>query len=82
MQEEQRHDGPPARPHRWLGSSRYGLRSHVALEPEHSGLEHISYARCDQLRLVSVERLTSRRGLIGPGSMQDIDQSLRFVLDL
>lgn len=60
----------------------YGLRSHVELEPEHSGLEHASYARCDQLRVVSVERLTSRHGMVSPGSMQEIDQSLRFVLDL
>ncbi|WP_309621165.1 type II toxin-antitoxin system PemK/MazF family toxin [Salinibacterium sp.] len=60
----------------------YGLRSHVELEPEVSGLEHTSYARCDQLRVVSVERLTSRHGMVGPGSMQEIDQSLRFVLDL
>ena len=60
----------------------YGLRSHVELEPEHSGLEHISYARCDQLRVASVARLISRQGLVGPGPMQDIDQSLRFVLDL
>ena len=60
----------------------YGLRSHVELEPEHSGLEHTSYARCDQLLVVSVERLTSRQGRVGPGSMQEINQSLRFVLDL
>lgn len=60
----------------------YGLRSHVELEPKHSGLEHTSYARCDQLRVVSVERLNSRQGMVGPGTMQKIDQSLRFVLDL
>ncbi len=60
----------------------YGLRSHIELEPENSGLEHTSYARCDQLRVVSVERLTSRQGMVDPGSMQEIDRSLRFVLDL
>ncbi|WP_307856916.1 type II toxin-antitoxin system PemK/MazF family toxin [Mycolicibacter acidiphilus] len=40
----------------------YGLRSHVELEPEAGGLDHTSYARCDQLRVVSVERLSSRQG--------------------
>ncbi|MCV7270108.1 type II toxin-antitoxin system PemK/MazF family toxin [Mycobacterium doricum] len=60
----------------------YGLRSHVELEPANSGLDHTSYARCDQLRAVSTERLSSRRGLIGPEQMQAIDQALRFVLDL
>jgi mRNA interferase MazF len=60
----------------------YGLRSHVELDPGMSGLDHRSYARCDQLRVVSTERLSSRRGTIGPEQMRAIDQALRFVLDL
>ena len=60
----------------------YGLRSHVELEPTDSGLDHTSYARCDQLRVVSAERLQSRQAMIGPGRLQAIDQALRFVLDL
>ncbi|WP_019971099.1 type II toxin-antitoxin system PemK/MazF family toxin [Mycobacterium sp. 141] len=60
----------------------YGLGSHVELEPASSGLDHVSYARCDQLRVVSVERLSSRQGMISPEQMQAIDQALRFVLDL
>ena len=60
----------------------YGLRSHVELEPQGSGLDRVCFARCDQVRVVSVERLSSRQGLIGPDRMQAIDQALRFVLDL
>lgn len=60
----------------------YGLRSLIELEPEQSGLGRTSYARCDQLRVISVERLVTRRGRIGPGPMSAIDQALRFVLDL
>jgi len=60
----------------------YGLLSHVELEPASSGLDHASYARCDQLRVVSVERLSSRQGMIGPEQIQAIDQALRFVLDV
>lgn len=60
----------------------YGLRSHVELESANSGLDHTSYARCDQLRVVSVERLSSRQGVISPDRMQAIDRALRFVLDL
>lgn len=60
----------------------YGLRSHVELEPGDSELDRTSYARCDQLRVVSVQRLSSRQGMLGPGRLQDIDQALRFVLDL
>lgn len=60
----------------------YGLRSHVELESVQSGLRHVSYARCDQLRVVSVQRLSSRQGMVDPEQMHAIDQALRFVLDL
>lgn len=65
-----------------ITSSGYGLRSHVELDPQGSGSDHISYARCDQLRVVAAERLSSRKGLVGPEEMRAIDQALRFVLDL
>lgn len=65
-----------------ITTASYGLRSHVDLEPDGSGLDHTSYARCDQLRVVSVERLSSRQGMIRPDQMQAIDQALRFVLEL
>lgn len=60
----------------------YGLRSHIELEPTETGLDHTAYARCDQLRTVSVERLISRIGMVSPAPMRSIDQALRFVLDL
>jgi mRNA interferase MazF len=47
-----------------------------------SGLDHTSYARCDQLRVISTERLSSRRGMIGPEQMGAVDRAFRFVLDL
>ncbi len=65
-----------------ITSAGYGLRSHVELEPESGGLDHTSYARFDQLRVVSVDRLSSRQGMISPEQMHAIDQALRFVLDL
>jgi mRNA interferase MazF len=65
-----------------ITSARYGLRSHVEVEPGTSGLRHTSYARCDQLRVISTERLSTRTGMIAPDQMRAIDQALRFVLDL
>lgn len=65
-----------------ITSTAYGLRSHIELEPSASGLNHTSYTRCDQLRVVSAARLASRRGMIRPDQMRSIDQALRFVLDL
>lgn len=65
-----------------ITSAAYGLRSHVEVEPGSSGIGHTSYARCDQLRVISTVRLSSRRGRIAPDQMVAIDQALRFVLDL
>ncbi len=56
-----------------ITTASYGLRSHVELASEGSGLDHTSYARCDQLRVVSVERLSSRQGIVGPDQMRTID---------
>ena len=60
----------------------YGLRSHVEVEPGTSGLEHTSYARCDQLRTISTDRLRSRCGVIAPDQMSSIGKAVRFALDL
>ena len=60
----------------------YGLRSHIEMDPGSSGLHHTSFARCDQLRVVSVQRLETRHGVVGLETMARIDQALRFVLDL
>lgn len=65
-----------------VSSRAYGLRSHIELETGTSGLNHTSYARCDQLRVVSVDRLSSRLGMVAPDQLHAIDQALRFVLDL
>lgn len=65
-----------------IGSKAYGLRSHVELEPGVSGLDHVSYARCDQLRTVSTRRLLDRRGAASEDEISRVDQTLRFVLDL
>lgn len=65
-----------------VGSAHYRLRSHVELEAGTGGLVQTSYARCDQLRVVSTARLVRRRGRLGPEETVLIDQGLRFVLDL
>ncbi len=63
-------------------STAYGFRSHIELETGASGLGHTSYARCDQLRVISTARLASRRGAVGSDELRAIDRALRCVLDL
>jgi mRNA interferase MazF len=65
-----------------VGSTSYGLRSHVEIQPGDSGLEHLSYARCDQIRVISTERIVARRGIAAVDEIHAIDQALRFILDL
>jgi mRNA interferase MazF len=65
-----------------VGSTSYGLRSHVELSAGNSGLAHVSYARCDQLRAVSTDRIRRRRGSAVGDEISRLDQALRFVLDL
>jgi mRNA interferase MazF len=65
-----------------VGSTRYGLRSHVELSVGNSGLAQVSYARCDQLRTVSTERIRRRRGAAAGNEVSRLDQAIRFVLDL
>lgn len=65
-----------------VGSADYGLRSHVELESGPSGLDHTSYAGCDQLRVISIDRFSDRRGMVARDQLRAIDQALRFVLDL
>lgn len=65
-----------------ITSTAYGLRSHIEVEPGDSGLNHTSFARCDQLRVISRERLASRLGHLRPDELRSIAQALRFVLDL
>ena len=63
-------------------STDYGLRSHIEIATGVSGPEHPSYARCDQIRVVSTERIRLRRGDIAPDELRAIDRALRFILDL
>jgi mRNA interferase MazF len=65
-----------------VGSTFYGLRSHIELEPGDGGLDHPSYARCDQIRVVSTERIVARRGVAAVDEVHAINQALRFILDL
>jgi mRNA interferase MazF len=65
-----------------VGSTSYELRSHVEIEPGDSGLDHLSYARCDQIRVISIERIVARRGAAAVDESHAIDQALRFILDL
>lgn len=65
-----------------ISSASYGLRSHIEIEPGLSGLDHVSYARCDQLRVISTKRFVTHRGLVTAATTREIEHALRFILGL
>lgn len=65
-----------------LTSTRRELPSHVEIDHPGSGLDHPSYAKCEDTKPVSDRRLIDRLGAAGPDAMFQIGRVLRFLLDL
>lgn len=64
-----------------LTTVRRGLPSHVEIEPGSSGLDHTSYAKCEDVKSVSERRLVDRLGVAGAESMFAITRVLRYLLE-
>ena len=58
------------------------LPNHVAIEPGATGLHRVSYAKCEDLRSVSQERLVHRIGAAPEGVMAQVSEILRHLLTL
>ena len=63
-------------------TSRRGLPLHVEVEPGQSGLDETSYAKCEDVKSVAVERMVRRFGTIPPEAVHQIGRTLRYVLEL
>lgn len=59
-----------------------GLPSHVELDPQASGLDEVSYAKCEDIKSVSEQRLISKLGQADEAAMFSILRVLRFLLDV
>ena len=59
-----------------------GWNTHVPVQPGDSGLHRVSYAKCEDLRSVSQERLVHRIGGAPQGVMTQVSQILRHLLTL
>ena len=62
-------------------TTRRGLPSHVELDAVSSGLDDITYAKCEDIKSISDERLIARLGDAPIDSLFEITRSLRFLLD-
>jgi mRNA interferase MazF len=59
-----------------------GLPSHVELDPDSSGLDEISYAKCEDVKSVSEQQLIGRLGVSDERASFEILRALRFLMDL
>ena len=63
-------------------TSRRNLPSHIEIEPGESGLDQVSYAKCEDLKSISDRWLVGRLGSAGPEVTHEIARVLRILLDL
>jgi mRNA interferase MazF len=59
-----------------------GLPSHIEIDPDGSGLDETSYAKCEDVESISDQRLIARLGAVREEAMFKIARALRFLLDL
>jgi mRNA interferase MazF len=65
-----------------LTRTRHELPTRIEIEPDPSnGLDHLSYARCEDIRSVSERRLVHRLGLVDSLVMTLVAKTLRTFLE-
>lgn len=65
-----------------LTTARRGLPSHVEIEPGGSGLDEVSYAKCEDVKSISERRLIVRLGSVSADIVFRVARALRFLLEL
>jgi mRNA interferase MazF len=63
-------------------TTRRGLASHVEIDPDVSGLDEVSYAKCEDVKSISEQRLIARLGAVHDAATFQIGRALRFLLDI
>jgi len=65
-----------------LTRTRRDLPSHVEIAPSDSGLAETSYAKSEDIKAISAERLVRRLGRAQPASLDQIGRALALLLEL
>ena len=55
---------------------------HVPIKPPEGRLSVLSFAKCEDIRSVSKQRLTRFYGTVSPQTMVEVEQRMRILLDL
>jgi mRNA interferase MazF len=59
-----------------------GVRSHVPIDPPEGGLKVQSFAKCEDVRSVFIDRLIARWGTVSASTMATVAGVLRVLLGL
>ncbi len=59
-----------------------GIPFHVRIEKGEGGLQQTSFAKCEDVRSVSVDRLMRRMGRVTQETMGQVEERLRILLNL
>ncbi len=65
-----------------LTTAARGLPSHIEISSGHSGLDEVSYAKCEDVKSVSEQRLVNCLSSIDSAPLFEIGRVLRFLLDV
>lgn len=63
-------------------TTKRSLPSHIEIEAGSSGLDEVSYAKCEDVKSISEQRLVARLGVVGIEIQFEIGRALRFLVDL
>ena len=65
-----------------ITSTRRALPSHIELDDRSTGLDEVSYAKCEDIKSVSDRRLITRLGVAPTPAMFSIGRTVRYLLAL
>lgn len=65
-----------------ITSKNKGIPFHVEVNPPEGGLTQRSYIKCEDVRSISIERLSDLWGAISPTTMMIVEDRLRILLGL
>jgi mRNA interferase MazF len=63
-----------------ITSKAKGVRTHVEIKPPEGGLTMVSFAKCEDIRSISKDRLQRRMGTVTAATMAKVEGVLRALL--
>lgn len=58
------------------------IPTHIPINPPEGGVDRVSFAKCEDIRSISTERLDRRIGRVTSSTMERVENALIILLDL